>query len=117
MSALEDADVGLVCFYPLPNHTRAQPNKLFEYMMAGLPMIVSDFPLWRQIVIDNGCGIGVNPNDPSSIAGALRQMRRLSPDQRKAMGQRGQELVYDQYNWEAQAKILLAVYEKLIGTP
>jgi glycosyltransferase involved in cell wall biosynthesis len=117
MAALQQADTGMVCFFPLPNHTRAQPNKLFEYMMAGLPMIVSDFPLWRQIVIDNGCGFGVDPQDPASIADALLRMRRLSAAERREMGKRGQQLVYDRYNWNAEAKTLLSIYEKLIGKP
>ncbi|RFQ12044.1 glycosyltransferase, partial [Pseudomonas sp. ATCC 13867] len=47
---LSEARCGLVTFLPANNHINAQPNKLFEYMAAGIPLIASDFRLWREIV-------------------------------------------------------------------
>ena len=55
---------GIVTFHALPNHIDAQPNKMFEYMSAGLPLITSNFPFWREIVEKNNCGICVDPMNP-----------------------------------------------------
>jgi glycosyltransferase involved in cell wall biosynthesis len=47
---MAESKAGIVTFLPLPNHINAQPNKMFEYMSASLPVICSDFPLWNSIV-------------------------------------------------------------------
>ncbi|MCB1537947.1 MAG: glycosyltransferase family 4 protein [Rhodospirillales bacterium] len=104
---------GIVCFHPLPNHVDAQPNKLFEYMSAGLPVIASHFPLWREIIEKSGCGICVDPNKPRAIAEAIRYILDHDWDA-KAMGERGQNAVRERYNWEVQADILLAFYRDIL---
>ena len=47
---MAESKAGIVTFLPLPNHINAQPNKMFEYMSASLPVICSNFPLWRSII-------------------------------------------------------------------
>ena len=68
---LAEADVGIVCFLPDPNNVNAGPTKLFEYLGAGLPVIASNFPLWRDTIEGNGCGICVDPRNPRDIADAF----------------------------------------------
>lgn len=53
----QKAVAGIVTFLPLPNHIDAQPNKIFEYMAAELPVIGSNFPLWKELIEGNKCGI------------------------------------------------------------
>jgi glycosyltransferase involved in cell wall biosynthesis len=62
-----DVSAGVVTFLPLPNHINAQPNKIFEYMASGLPIIGSNFPLWKEIIEENACGVCVDPENPEDI--------------------------------------------------
>jgi glycosyltransferase involved in cell wall biosynthesis len=109
---LKMADIGLICFWPEPNHIEAVPNKLFEYMTAGLPIIASNFPLWEKIVEKNNLGITVNPLNPREIARAIEYLIEHREEAKK-MGENGREAVLEKYNWENESKKLLEVYKKL----
>lgn len=103
---------GLLVFHPAPNHTESQPNKLFEYMSAGLPVIVSDFPLWREIVEQHQCGLVVDPLDDVSIAEKIIWILD-NPVQAQEMGTRGERAVGECFNWSVEEKILIKFYQKL----
>jgi len=105
---------GLVLFYPMANHIAAQPNKMFEYMAAGLPIIASDFPLWRKIISASNCGILVDPLNPKAIANAMQWILE-NPEEAKAMGHRGNKIVKDIYNWEPEATKLTGLYKTLFA--
>jgi len=105
---------GLVTFHPLPNHVDSQPNKMFEYMSAGVPVIASDFPLWREIVEGNDCGLCVNPFDTKAIAAAIDFMIN-NPVRARQMGENGQHAVLSRYNWAIEEAKLLNFYKKLEG--
>ncbi|WP_417328165.1 glycosyltransferase family 4 protein [Halarcobacter sp.] len=104
---------GIVTFYPLPNHIDAQPNKMFEYMSAGLPIITSDFPLWKEIVEGNNCGICVNPLSEKEIAMAIEYIIS-HPIEAEKMGQNGKKAILEKYNWKVEEIKLFNVYEELI---
>ena len=104
---------GLVLFHPEENHINSQPNKLFEYMSAGIPVIASNFPLWRDIVEGNNCGICVNPLNPVEISEAIRYLLE-NPKEAKKMGENGRKAVLEKYNWEKESEKLLYVYEKVL---
>lgn len=101
---------GLVTFRPAHNHYDALPNKMFEYMSAGVPVIASDFPLWREIIEGNECGMCVDPMDPRAIAKAIDHIA-ANPELAREMGRNGQRAVRNLYNWGVEEKKLLAVYE------
>ena len=104
---------GIVTFHPLPNHIDAQPNKMFEYMSAGLPIITSNFPLWKEIVEGNNCGICINPLEPKEIAQAIEYIITHS-NEAKQMGQNGKKAVLEKYNWGVEEKKLFEIYKELI---
>ena len=113
LEAKKKALAGVVTFLPLPNHVNAQPNKIFEYMASGLPVIGSHFPLWKEMIVDNHCGICVNPEAPNEIAEAIKYLQD-HPDEVEKMGENGKRMVAEKYNWNAEEKKLFTLYEKLI---
>jgi len=111
---LRRARAGLVTLHPVPNYLDALPVKMFEYMAAGVPVIASDFPLWRTIVEDAVCGVCVDPRDPEAIAGAIRQLLDETEASR-AMGANGVRAVSDTYNWRRESQKLLALYAGVLA--
>jgi len=111
---LTKTDAGIVCLHPIPNYLTSLPVKLFEYMLAGLPVIASNFPLWKEIVEGNNCGICVNPLDPKDIAEAIKYLIE-HPDEERKMGENGRKAVLEKYNWQKEGEKLIELYEKLLG--
>jgi len=111
-NVLAKSKAGLVLFHPAKNHTNALPTKMFEYMAAGIPVIASNFPLWKKIIEDSNCGICVDPLDPKAIAKAINYL--LShPIKAEKMGVNGHRAVVKKYNWEKDKNKLLNLYSKL----
>ena len=110
---LAAARVGLVILHPERNYLESFPTKLFEYMGAGLPAIVSDFPFFRELVEPIGCAVFVDPLDPAQLAATVDE---LLADERRTqeMGRRGAEAVRDRLNWEQQAPKLVALYRRVM---
>lgn len=112
-NVMSQSKAGIVTFHPLPNHIDAQPNKMFEYMSAGLPIITSNFPLWKEIVEGNSCGICINPLEPKEIAAAIDYIM-THPKEAEEMGHNGKKAVVEKYNWHVQEKKLFEIYEELV---
>jgi glycosyltransferase involved in cell wall biosynthesis len=104
---------GLVTLRPIINYLDALPVKMFEYMSAGIPVIASNFPLWKKLVEDNNCGVCVNPLKPKEIAEAIEYIIS-HPKEAEKMGQNGRKVVLEKYNWDIEKNKLLRVYEKII---
>jgi glycosyltransferase involved in cell wall biosynthesis len=113
VSAMAQSKAGLVTLQPLINYIDALPVKMFEYMAAGLPVIASNFPLWRRIVEDNNCGICVDPLDSKAIAEAISYLI-FHPDEAEKMGQNGRKAVLEKYNWGIEEKKLIELYRELM---
>lgn len=88
--------------------------KLFEYMMAGIPVIATDFELWKDIVEGCDCGICVNPHDINAIAEAINYYVE-HPHIAKEKGLNGRKAVEQTYNWGTQEKILYNVYDHVLN--
>lgn len=115
VSIYESASLGLVTLFPIPNYLEALPVKMFEYMAAGLPVVASNFPLWKRLISDTKCGICVDPENPQEIAGAIDYLLS-NPVEAKAMGKNGRKAVVDLYNWDNERAKLIAMYDCLTAS-
>ncbi|UCG43905.1 MAG: glycosyltransferase family 4 protein [candidate division WOR-3 bacterium] len=113
LSFLRGCSAGVVLLQPDRwNDYTGLPNKLFEYMAAGLAVIVSDFPEMAAVVKETGCGWLVDPTDVAEVAQAIRTaLKQDSPC--REMGEAGRRAVRERYNWKVAARDLLSVYDKL----
>lgn len=111
---IAESKAGLAIYQPTYNFLRSMPNKLFEYLGMGIPVITSNFPNFQFVNSDTQCGVCVDPNDVNAIAEA---MHFLAEDDRRRqqMGDNGKTLVEKKFNWEiAEKEIIQAIY-KLVG--
>ncbi len=111
------ADVGVI-FMPkgireinLQNMTGAS-NKPFDYLACGLALLVTDLPDWTRMYADAGYALACNPDDPASIAAALRRFLER-PDEMRAMGERGRQRILADWNYETQFRPVLEIMESL----
>ena len=87
-------------------------NKLFEAMYRGLPIICTDYILFKKIINKYGCGICINPYDKEALTASIKRLLN-NPDEAKLMGENGRKAVLEKFNWESQEEKLLNLYSKL----
>jgi glycosyltransferase involved in cell wall biosynthesis len=97
------------------NHRLTTPNKLFEAMAAGVPVVAADLPGMAGIVRDTGCGLLCDPTSPHAIAAAVRDILDAPDEEREAYRERAIAAAHGRYSWEAQVELLLAEYGRLTG--
>ena len=107
------ADVGVIQMLNTSlNNYYSMPNKIFEYMSVGLPVVSPDFPELKQLLEEVQCGVVFNPEDPKDIARAINEILS-DPAKAKKMGQNGLRAFNERYNWEVEEKKLLEIYQNL----
>jgi glycosyltransferase involved in cell wall biosynthesis len=111
-AVLHQSVAGLVTLHPRENYVDAYPIKMFEYMSAQVPVICSDFPLWREIIEGNDCGICVDPLNAQAIAEAIEYLTR-NPVRAREMGENGRKAIERKYNWTVEERKLIRFYEQL----
>src|SRR5262245_40371541 len=113
-SELSKAKVGIIPLPDLPKFHKNIPQKLFEFMALGIPVVLSDLPPSRPFVGDGSSAIMVAPNDHGAYADALIRLLK-SPRLREQMGREGKKRVREQYNWEKESQKLLHLYTELLA--
>ena len=112
---LKMSDIGLACYHPISNYVNGIDRmlKIFEYMSVGLPIIISNFPTWKNFINTNRCGITANPMSPKSIAKAIEWFIS-HPEEMVKMGENGKKAIKEKYNWDMESQKLIKVYRKLL---
>jgi glycosyltransferase involved in cell wall biosynthesis len=112
---LANADAGVATGLYTAQYTRPSIfTKLFEYMLAGLPVLAADYPWSRTFVAESACGLLARGDDAAAYAEAIRWLRDHREEAR-AMGRRGREMVLDHYTWEQEQERLVKLYRELLG--
>ncbi len=106
-------DVGAILAEPWPNHLRALPNKLFDCMANGVPVIVPDYPAMAPIVREGPCGWIVAGITRGAVTAAIREAHDSS--QAAERGRTGREAYLKRYAWERQAEAFLGVVGAVLG--
>ena len=101
--------IGFVLFLPEQNHIESSPNKLFEYMASGLPVIASNFPEWEKLIKEIDCWIVVDPSNHISIIKAISYLIN-NKNESQRMGNNGREAILKIYNWSNEEKKLYDMY-------
>jgi glycosyltransferase involved in cell wall biosynthesis len=111
-TVLAAADCGLAILQPLPLFATTYPNKVFDYMAAGRPVLLAIDGVIRQIVEEEQAGVVVPPGDPAALAAAVR---RLAGDRVSArrMGLRGRSAVERRFERRRQAALLEATFRRV----
>ncbi|MDG4658128.1 glycosyltransferase [Ectobacillus antri] len=93
------------------NHYSASSNKLFEYMMSGIPVVACSFPEIQRVVEGEHTGVCIDSHDPVSIAEGVNYLLD-HPDEREQMRQNAFR-AREKYNWENEKKVFLGIYQRM----
>jgi glycosyltransferase involved in cell wall biosynthesis len=110
----QKAVAGIALLKPLADYPDSYTTKLFEYMSLRLPVITSDFPLYKDIVEQSQCGFCISPY---SFDDLFEKMKWLieNPLKRVQMGENGREMVKNHFNWDQEETLLLSFYRTLLN--
>lgn len=112
---LMQSAVGLAILHPTPAHLDGLPTKLYEYMMAGIPAVVADFPKWREFLEASHCGLAVDPTDSTEVAVAVAQLLN-DKTLRAQMGANAQNYAHARLSWESQMKAFEASLREILDS-
>jgi len=111
LAYVASADLGIIPTEPVvANNWFSLPNKLFECLMAGLPVAASRLPEIETIVEGEGIGRTFEPGRPQEIAAAVSELLREDLD---ALGQRARRAATERHRWDLEESTLLETYTKL----
>lgn len=107
------ADIGLLPHQKCESWNTTIPNKLFDYMAAGIPVVSSDAAPCERILRETGAGEVFSSGDARALADAVARL--MDPERRARYGSAGRTAVISRFNWERDATILLGVVDRVLA--
>jgi len=107
-------DLGVILLDRRPNHQRALPNKLFDYMAHGVPVLVPDYPAMRSVVRESECGWCLASVDRRALVEILTEVQ--TSDERVARGENGRRAFLERFSWERQELTFSRIVDTLVRT-
>jgi glycosyltransferase involved in cell wall biosynthesis len=113
--ALAAADACIAILMPLEEYKTTYPNKVFDYMAAGRPIVLAIDGVIRQVVEAAGCGIFAEPGNAAALAKVICKLAE-QPEESRAMGLRGRNYLEENFNREKMADRLIRLFEEMDGS-
>jgi glycosyltransferase involved in cell wall biosynthesis len=110
---LAAADCGLAILKPLSMFATTYPNKVFDYMAAGRPVLLAIDGVIRQVIEEEGAGIAVSPGDPAALADGVRRLA-ADPASARRMGQQGRKAVQRRFDRRQQEALLAETLQRVV---
>jgi glycosyltransferase involved in cell wall biosynthesis len=107
---IEMSQIGLIPHISTPHIETTMPNKIFQFMLKGKPVVVSSVRPLKRVVRDAQCGLVFEERNPTSLAEAV--IRLWDDELRRRLGENGRRAVKDRYNWQLTVQALLSIYRK-----
>jgi glycosyltransferase involved in cell wall biosynthesis len=105
--------IGLSILKPVNNYLYSYSTKIFEYMTIGMPVITSDFELYKNVIEKHHCGYCINPENEHILADSIVSLINNN-SLLKEMGQNGQKAANENYSWSTESKKLVEFYKSLM---
>ena len=113
---IKSGRAGLVTLEAIPKFMKNIPSKMFEYWACGLSVVASDLPPIRQFLTHGENGLLFEPSNAADLARVIRELIEV-PHESAAMGRRGQDRVFQEWNNERQVEHLIDFYQRICGSP
>lgn len=113
-SYIEASDICLVPHARNPHTDTTIPHKIFQYMMVGKPVVVSDCPPLRRVIEDSGGGLWFRYDDPADLASKVLEIYG-SGELRAGISQAGRRAFLDRYHWDYTSRELVQLYRDIGG--
>ena len=105
---------GLAVFPESEHYTRKELTKLFEYMHDGIPIIASNFPTWVELIEECKSGLNVSPDKVDETTRSINWLIQ-NPEEARIMGENGNRMVRQKYNWKSEGEKLITLYKKILS--
>ena len=113
--ALAPCHVGLSALQLTPNNIVTSSNKVFNYLLYGMPFIGPDFRHAKQrMAREDGCGLLADSKDPKSYANAIRRLIE-DPDLYAELAHRAEQASREKYRWGHMEPVLIGLYRRVLG--